>query len=72
MGAAERPPLDSLPPWPNPKHPSFEFRPVDRERRLPGHFWIKCTDELPDDPLTHAAYRDESACSSHVVTSVPG
>jgi hypothetical protein len=25
-----------------------------------------------DDPLTHAAYRDESACSSHVVTSVPG
>jgi acyl-CoA thioesterase II len=53
--APERPPLDSLPPWPNPKHPSFEFRPVDSERRLPGHFWIRCTDKLPDDPLTHAA-----------------
>ena len=25
----ELPPADSLPPWPNPKHPSFEFRPVD-------------------------------------------
>jgi acyl-CoA thioesterase-2 len=51
----ELPPLDSLPPWPSPKHPSFEFRPADAESRLPGRFWIKCTDELPDDPLAHAA-----------------
>ncbi len=53
--APELPPLDSLPPWPNLKHPSFEFRPVDAESRLPGRFWIRCTDELPDDPLAHAA-----------------
>ena len=51
----ELPPVDSLPPWPNPKHPSFEFRPVDADLRLPNRFWIKCTDELPDDPLAHAA-----------------
>ena len=49
------PPVDSLPPWPNPKHPSFEFRPVDQELRLPDRFWLRCTDELPDDPLAHAA-----------------
>jgi acyl-CoA thioesterase II len=49
------PPLDSLPLWNNPKHPSFEFRPADRDLRLPSHFWLRCTDELPDDPLTHAA-----------------
>ena len=53
--APDLPPLDSLPAWPNPKHPSFEFRPADAERRLPGHFWIRCIDELPDDPLLHAA-----------------
>ena len=46
---------DSLPSWDNPKHPSFEFRPVDRERRLPSRFWLRCTTELPDDPLLHAA-----------------
>ena len=49
------PPVDSLLPWPNPKHPSFEFRPVDPERRLPSRFWLRCTDQLPDDPLAHAA-----------------
>jgi len=49
------PPLDSLLPWANPKHPSFEFRPVDPEPRLPNRFWIRCTDELPADPLAHAA-----------------
>jgi acyl-CoA thioesterase-2 len=51
----DMPPVDSVQPRANPKHPSFEFRPVDREMRLPNHFWLKCTDELPDDPLTHAA-----------------
>ena len=49
------PPVDSLAPWPNPKHPSFEYRPADPERRLPNRFWLRCTDELPDDPLVHAA-----------------
>jgi acyl-CoA thioesterase II len=47
--------LDSLPARPNPKHPSFEFRPVEGELRLPNRFWIKCTDQLPNDPLVHAA-----------------
>ena len=45
----------SLPVWTHPKHPSFEFRPVDADRRLPGRFWIRCLAELPDDPLLHAA-----------------
>jgi acyl-CoA thioesterase-2 len=49
------PPVDSLPAWDNPKHPSFEFRPVDSDHRLPSHFWLKCLTELPDDPLLHAA-----------------
>jgi acyl-CoA thioesterase-2 len=49
------PPPDSLSSWDNPKHPSFDLRPVDRERRLPSHFWLRCTSELPDDPLLHAA-----------------
>jgi acyl-CoA thioesterase-2 len=53
--APDLPPLDSLPSLANPKHPSFEFRPTDREQRLPSHFWIRCTAELPDDPLLHAA-----------------
>lgn len=52
---SSRPAPDSLPAWTHPKHPSFEFRPVDPERRLPGRFWIRCLAELPDDPLLHAA-----------------
>ncbi len=49
------PAVDSLLPWTHPKHTSFEIRPVDPERRLPGRFWIRSTVELPDDPLLHAA-----------------
>ena len=49
------PDRDPLRPWTHPKHPSFEFRPVDPTERLPSRFWIKCTTELPDDPLVHAA-----------------
>jgi acyl-CoA thioesterase II len=49
------PPVESLLPWPNPKHPSFEFRPAEEPRRLPDRFWLKCTAELPEDPLVHAA-----------------
>jgi acyl-CoA thioesterase II len=54
--APDPPPLDSVLPWTHPKHSSsFEFRAVDQDRRLPTRFWIRCTTELPDDPLLHAA-----------------
>jgi len=49
------PAIDELRPWAHPKHASFEFRPVDPVERLPSRFWIRCTTELPDDPLVHAA-----------------
>lgn len=51
----DRPPVDSLAPWSFHKHASLEFRPVDLAGRLPTRFWLKCTDDLPDDPLLHAA-----------------
>lgn len=51
----DMPPVDSLPPWTLGKHSSLEFRPADPAERLPGRFWLRCTDELPDDPLLHAA-----------------
>jgi acyl-CoA thioesterase-2 len=51
----DMPPVDSLQPWTARKHSSFEFRPADPAERLPGRFWLRCTDELPDDPLIHAA-----------------
>jgi acyl-CoA thioesterase-2 len=51
----DMPPVESLLPWPSGRHPSFEFRTVDPPRRLPDRFWIKCTEQLPDDPLVHAA-----------------
>ena len=51
----DMPPVDSLEPWASVKHSSFEFRRADPVERLPGRFWLKCTDELPDDPLIHAA-----------------
>jgi acyl-CoA thioesterase-2 len=46
---------DLLPSWINARHASFEFRTAQQERRLPSRFWIRCTAELPDDPLLHAA-----------------
>jgi len=46
---------DALVPWAHPKHPSFEFRVADKEWRLPTRFWLRCTTQLPDDPLVHAA-----------------
>lgn len=51
----DMPPVDSLPSWTSGKHSSFEFRPADPADRLPGRFWLRCADELPDDPLVHAA-----------------
>jgi acyl-CoA thioesterase-2 len=49
------PPLDSLASQRHPKHVSFEFRALDPGPRLPPAFWLRCTDELPADPLVHAA-----------------
>jgi len=52
-----RPELPSprqLPGWLHPRHPSFEFRSASQERP-PTRFWVRCTDDLPDDPLLHAA-----------------
>jgi acyl-CoA thioesterase-2 len=51
----ELPPVQSLPAWTMHRHSSFDFRVADPARRLPDRFWIKCTAELPDDPLLHAA-----------------
>lgn len=52
----DMPAVGSLEPWPNVKHPSFEFRPPETPDRLPTRFWLRCTDELPaGDPLLHAA-----------------
>ncbi len=51
----EIPAPDALPRWVNPRHASFEFRSADQDRRLPTQFWIRCTAELPGDPMLHAA-----------------
>ena len=53
--APDFPDRDGLRPWTHPKHPWFEFRPADPGQRLPSRFWVRCTTELPDDPLVHAA-----------------
>ena len=72
---------DLLPSWVNPRHTSFECRSAQQERRLPGQFWIRCTAELPDDPMLHAAilaYVSTSPTGSsrwrggHAVGSEPG
>ena len=41
---------EALRPWTHPKHPAFEFRVADEERRLPGRFWIRCTTETARRP----------------------
>jgi acyl-CoA thioesterase-2 len=51
----EIPVPDSLPRWTHPYHESFEFRTAQDGQRMPSRFWIRCTAELPDDPLLHAA-----------------
>ena len=51
----ELPAPDLLPGWTNTRHASFEYRSAQLERRLPTQFWIRCTAELPDDPMLHAA-----------------
>jgi acyl-CoA thioesterase-2 len=53
--AGEVPAPDSLPRWTHPYHESFEFRTDLGGRRLPSRFWFRCTADLPDDPLLHAA-----------------
>jgi acyl-CoA thioesterase II len=46
---------DLLPGWTHPRYTSFEYRSAPLEHRLPTRFWIRCTAELPDDPMLHAA-----------------
>ncbi len=53
--APEIPAPDLLAGWTNPRHTSFEYRSAQQDRRLPSQFWIRCTAELPDDPMLHAA-----------------
>ena len=53
--APDLPVADALPGMTHPRLPSFQFRSPDSDQRLPGRFWIKCTDSLPADPLLHAA-----------------
>ncbi len=53
--APELPAPDLLPGWTNPRHASFEYRSPQQEHRLPSQFWIRCTAELPDDLMLHAA-----------------
>jgi acyl-CoA thioesterase-2 len=50
----EFPVPDLMTGWCTPRHPSFEFR-SSGEDRWPTRFWIRCTADLPDDPLLHAA-----------------
>jgi acyl-CoA thioesterase II len=57
LGAVSDPEIpapDLLPAWLHARYPSFEFRSSDPDR-LPTRFWIRCTADLPDDPLLHAA-----------------
>lgn len=51
-----RPPLprDPLPSWVYLRHPSFECR-SDSADAWPDRLWLRCTADLPDDPLLHAA-----------------
>jgi acyl-CoA thioesterase-2 len=50
----ELPAPERLAGWIPPRHPSFEFRSASQERP-PTRFWVRCTADLPDDPLLHAA-----------------
>lgn len=52
--APDLPAPDSLPGWTPPRFTSFEIR-SDRRDPMPSQFWVRCTVDLPDDPLLHAA-----------------
>ena len=54
----EFPAPDSLAPWTNHDHESFEFRTAQTPQagfRMPYECWFRCTADLPDNPLLHAA-----------------
>ena len=53
--APEVSPPAAMPAYTHPRLPSLEFRTPDAGQRLPGRFWVRCTDRLPDDPMLHAA-----------------
>jgi acyl-CoA thioesterase-2 len=48
-------PPSAMPAFTHPRLPSLEFRAPDSGQRLPGRFWVRCTDSLPDDPMLHLA-----------------
>jgi acyl-CoA thioesterase-2 len=54
-GAPRIPSPAALPGYTHPRLASLEFRTPDAGQRMPGRFWVRCTDPLPDDPLLHAA-----------------
>jgi acyl-CoA thioesterase II len=49
------PPPTAMPAYTHPRLPSLEFRTPDSGQRLPGRFWVRCTDSLPEGPMLHAA-----------------
>jgi acyl-CoA thioesterase II len=54
----ETPAPETLPVWSGHDYLSFEFRTAQTAQagfRMPSEFWIRCTEQLPDDPLLHAA-----------------
>lgn len=52
--APDLPSPDSLPGWVPSRFTSFEIR-SGRRNPMPSQFWVRCTVDLPDDPLLHAA-----------------
>ena len=54
----DTPSPETLPLWSGHDHDSFEFRSAQTAQegfRIPTECWIRCTVDLPDDPLLHAA-----------------
>jgi acyl-CoA thioesterase-2 len=52
--APDLPSPDSLPGWTPSRFTSFEIR-SERPDEMTSQFWVRCTVDLPDDPLLHAA-----------------
>lgn len=52
--APDLPPPDSLPAWTPSRFTSFEIRSA-RPHEMTSQFWVRCTVDLPGDPLLHTA-----------------
>jgi acyl-CoA thioesterase II len=68
----EIPAPDATPRLTHPYHESFEFRTEQDGYRMPSRFWIRCTAELPDDPLLHAAILAYTSDISNGLISLEG